>query len=121
VIRELKDAYALGKIPTKDLAANESFFQIVLLAYNLLNWFKRLAVPPDWQRMTLQRLRQRLLFVPAQLVHPAGMPTLRIMSGYLYARVFLDIKGRIEKLKPLSDSLTQKTPPRPRARPPQRS
>jgi hypothetical protein len=66
VIRELKDAYALGKIPTKDLAANESFFQIVLLAYNLLNWFKRLAAPPDWQRMTLQRLRQRLLFVPAQ-------------------------------------------------------
>ncbi|MBI3896575.1 MAG: hypothetical protein HY313_11660, partial [Acidobacteria bacterium] len=41
----LKDAYALGKIPTKDFLANEAFFQIVLLAYNLLNWFKRLCVP----------------------------------------------------------------------------
>src|SRR5207302_320098 len=38
IIRELKDAYALGKIPTKDFWANEAFFQIVLLAYNLLNW-----------------------------------------------------------------------------------
>lgn len=35
IIRELKDAYALGKIPTTDFAANEAFFQIVLLAYNL--------------------------------------------------------------------------------------
>jgi hypothetical protein len=117
VIRELKDAYALGKIPTKDLSANEGFFQIVLLAYNLLNWFKRLAAPPDWQRMTLQRLRQRLLFVPAQLVHPAGVPTLRIMPSYLYSRAFLDILGRIEKLKPLSDSRTEKTPSRLRAKP----
>ena len=61
IIRELKDAYALGKIPTKDFAANEAFLQIVLLAYNLLNWFKRLCVPPRWQRATLQRMRQRLL------------------------------------------------------------
>src|SRR5947209_6316509 len=52
IIRELKDAYALGKIPTQDFAANEAFFQIVLLAYNLLNWFKRLCVPPHLQRAT---------------------------------------------------------------------
>src|SRR5437016_4219383 len=67
IIRELKDAYALGKIPTKDFAANEAFFQIVLLAYNLLNWFKRLCVPPHLQRDTLQRLRQRLFLVPRQV------------------------------------------------------
>jgi len=45
IIRELKYAYALGKIPTKDFQANEAFFHIVLLAYNLLNWFKRLCAP----------------------------------------------------------------------------
>jgi hypothetical protein len=32
IIRELKDAYALGKIPTKDFQANEACFQIVLSA-----------------------------------------------------------------------------------------
>jgi hypothetical protein len=48
-----------------------------------LNWFKRLAAPPGWQHMTLQRIRQRLLFVPAQLVRPAGTPTLRIMPSGL--------------------------------------
>lgn len=101
IIRELKDAYALGKIPTKDFAANEAFFQIVLLAYNLLNWFKRLCVPPRWQRATLQRMRQRLLVVPAQLVRPGGVPTLRIAPGYVYTEDFLAILKRIRHVQPL--------------------
>jgi hypothetical protein len=102
IIRELKEAYALGKIPTQDFAANECFFQVALLAYNLLNWFQRLCLPPRWQRSTLQRLRQRFLVVPAQLVHPAGVPTLRIASSYVYTRDFLNIRRRIRSIRPFA-------------------
>jgi hypothetical protein len=101
IIRELKDAYALGKIPTKDFAANEAFFQIVLLAYNLLNWFKRLCAPAHLQRATLQRLRQRLFVVPSQLVRPGGVPTLRIAPSYAYQADFLETLRRIHGLKSL--------------------
>jgi len=101
IIRELKDAYALGKIPTKDFLANEAFFQIVLLAYNLLNWFKRLCVPAHLQRATLQRLRQRLFLVPSQLVRPGGRPTLRIAPSYPYVGDFVETLRRIRRLRPL--------------------
>jgi Transposase DDE domain group 1 len=99
IIRELKDAYALGKIPTKDFPANEAFFQVVLLAYNLLNWFKRLCVPGRLQRATLQRLRQRLFLVPSQLVRPGGVPTLRIAPSYPYVGDFLEVLRRIRRLR----------------------
>jgi hypothetical protein len=99
IIRELKDAYALGKIPTEDFPANEVFFQIVLLAYNLLNWFKRLSAPPHLQRATLQRLRQRLFVVPSQLVRPGGVPTLRIAPSYPYVDDFLETLRRIRRLR----------------------
>ncbi len=99
IIRELKDAYALGKIPTKDFPANEAFFQIVLLAYNLLNWFKRLCAPAHLERATLQRLRQRLFLVPSQLVRPGGVPTLRIAPSYPYVADFLETLRRIRGLK----------------------
>jgi len=114
IIRELKDAYALGKIPTQDFAANESFFQIALLAYNLLNWFKRLCVPPRWQRTTLGRMRQRFLVVPAQLVHPAGVPTLRIAPGYIYSDDFLETLRRIKTVRPLLEENTtpKRLPPK---------
>jgi len=104
IIRELKDAYALGKIPTQDFAANEMYFQLALLAYNLLNWFKRLCVPPRWQRATLQRLRQQFLVVPAQLVRPAGVPILRIAPSQVHTDEFLDILRRIQSTKPFSNS-----------------
>jgi hypothetical protein len=100
IIRELKDAYALGKIPMKDFQANEAFFQIVLLAYNLLNWFKRLCAPAQLQRATLQRLRQRLFVVPSQLVRPGGVPTLRIAPSYAYEADFLETLRRIRRLRP---------------------
>jgi len=100
IIRELKYAYALGKIPTNDFQANEAFFQIVLLPYNLLNWFKRLCVPPHLQRTTLQRLRQCLFVVPAQLVRPNGVPTLHLAPSYPWASDFLETLRRIRHLRP---------------------
>jgi hypothetical protein len=99
IIRELKDAYALGKIPTKDFPANEAFFQIVLLADNLLNWFKRLCAPAHLQRATLPRLRQRLFVVPAQRVRPDGIPTLRLAPSYAFATDFLATLRRIRTLR----------------------
>ena len=100
IIRELKYAYALGKIPTNDFQANEAFFQIVLLAYNLLNWFKRLCVPPHLQRATLQRLRQHLFVVPAQLVRPGGVPTLHLAPSYPWGSDFLETLRRIRRMPP---------------------
>jgi hypothetical protein len=100
IIRELKGAYALGKIPTKDFLANEVFFQIVLLAYSLLNWFKRLCVPVHLQRATLQRLRQRLFVVPTQVVRPGNVLTLRLAPGYAFAADFLNTLQRIRQLPP---------------------
>ncbi len=95
----MKDAYTLGKIPTQDFPANEAFFQIVLLAYNLLNWFKRLCAPAPLRRSTLQRLRQRLFLVPSQLVRPGVVPTLRIAPSYPYLAEFLETLRNIRRLR----------------------
>lgn len=98
VIREMKEAYALGKIPTGRWDANTAYFQIVVFAYNLLNWFKRFCVPPEWQRLTLQTLRQRLLVIPAELVRPQGRAVLKIPRSYPHKDAFLKTLHRIASL-----------------------
>lgn len=99
IIRELKAAYALDKIPMHDFAGNEVFFQLVLLAYNLLNWFKRLCAPPILQRATLQRMRRQLFLAPAQLVRPQGRPVLRLARAYPYPGLFRDTLRCIHRLR----------------------
>ncbi len=98
VIREMKEAYALGKIPTGLWDANVAYFQIVVFAYNLLNWFKRFCVPPEWQRLTLQTLRQRLLLIPAELVRPQGRAVLKMPRSYPHKAAFLKTLRRIAAL-----------------------
>lgn len=90
IIRELKAAYALNKIPMQDIGGSEAVFQLVLLAYNLLSWFKRLCAPPSLQRATLQRLRQQLFLAPAHLTRPQGRPVLRLAHAYPFPDMFRD-------------------------------
>lgn len=99
IIRQLLEAYTLGKIPTKDWASNQAYFHLVLFAYNLLKWFQRLCLPSDWQRFNLQTIRNQLLVVPAQLLRPQGRPTLSLPNSYPYADTFLQILENIQNLE----------------------
>lgn len=76
LIKQLKGDYALGSIPTRHFFANATYFHLLLLAYNLVNWFKRLCLPPEFQYATLQTLRQRILLMPAQLSRTQNRPRL---------------------------------------------
>jgi hypothetical protein len=99
IIRELKAAYALNKIPMQDFGGTEAFFQLILLAYNLLSWFKRLCAPPSLQRATLQRLRRQLFLAPAHLTRPQHRPVLRLAHAYPFPVLFRDTLRQIHRLK----------------------
>ena len=88
IIKELKTDYPLTKIPTKHWAANEAYFHLLLFAYNLVNWFKRLCLPASWHRATLRTIRTELLLAPAELVRPKGAPALKLPANFLYRETF---------------------------------
>jgi hypothetical protein len=44
IVKQLKGDYALGQIPSRHFFVNETYFHLLLLAYNLMNWFKRLCL-----------------------------------------------------------------------------
>lgn len=99
LIKELKGDYPLAKIPTKHYAANEAYFHILLFSYNLINWFKRLCLPKEFQNMTLSTLRHRLLLIPGELIRSGNRPTLKLPSNYLYKDAFEYAIKKIDKLK----------------------
>jgi hypothetical protein len=99
IIKELKGDYPLGKIPTKYFAANEAYFHTLLFSYNLINWFKRLCLPKEFQNMTLKTLKARLLLIPGELVRTENKPTLKLPANFLYKEVFEYAIKKIEKLK----------------------
>ena len=81
LIKQLKRDYAMGSIPTHHFFANETYFHLLLLAYNLVNWFRRLCLPEEFQRATLQTLRNKILLMPAQLLRTGNRPRLDLPAS----------------------------------------
>jgi hypothetical protein len=98
-IRELLYDLPLGKIPTADWVANVAFFQTVLLAFNLVHWFKRLCLPAAWAKATVETVREDFLVLPAKLVRNARRNVLQLPKGYHYEKEFLSAAKAAEKLQ----------------------
>jgi len=73
-IRELREDFALRKIPTRAFAANALYLEIVRLAYNLVTAFQRTCLPEEWQSLTLSKLRHKLFWLPGELMRPDNRP-----------------------------------------------
>ena len=100
-IREIREDYALSKIPTRAFEANALYLEVVRLAYNLVTAFQRTCLPEEWQSLTLSKLRHRLFWLPGELTRPQNRPTLRLVNSPLIAKTGEKILHRVHKLKPL--------------------
>lgn len=97
-IKELKNSYPLTKIPTQSYTANIAYLQILLFAFNLVNWFKRLCLPKEFRYKTLRTIRQDLIVIPARLVRIGRSNILRLPAKYPYQKLFYKIAKNIETM-----------------------
>jgi hypothetical protein len=89
-IRELREDYALRKIPTRAFAANTLYLEILRLAYNLVTAFQWTCLPEGWQSLTLSNclvlgkgsLRPNCPLWPAA---PPPDPFFRLPANELFA------------------------------------
>jgi hypothetical protein len=87
-IGELKHGYGLDKLPCGQLLANAAYFQIVLLAHNLVQTFKRFALPQSWRTFCIKNLRFRLLCQAAIVVRHARRLILKLPEAFPFFREF---------------------------------
>src|SRR5450432_1557124 len=100
-IRELREDFALRKIPTASFAANALYLEIVRLAYNLVTAFQRTCLDESWQALTLQKLRYKLFLIPDELTRPQNRPVLRLRPSPMVESLAETILARASRLKPL--------------------
>jgi len=100
-IRELREDFALRKIPTRAFAANALYLEIVRLAYNLVTAFQRTCLQKSWQALTLSKLRHRLFWLPGELTRPQNRPTLRLPNRPAIQEWTAQILRQTRTLKPL--------------------
>jgi Transposase DDE domain group 1 len=100
-IHELREAFALRKIPTASFAANALHLEFIRLAHNLVIAFQRTCLPTDLQNCSLQQLRLKLFLIPGEITRPHNRPTLRLKDSPFLQHLAQETLNRIAKLRPL--------------------
>jgi len=88
VIRELKEGYGVDHILSEDFLAAAFYFQLQLLAYNLVQFFKGVHLERSWWPMRLKQLRYRLLNIAGVVVRHARTTVLRLTQQYRHFTTF---------------------------------
>ena len=102
-IGELREDFALRKIPTRAFAANALYLEIIRLAYNLVTAFQRTCLPEDWRDFTLAKLRYKLFWLPGELTRPQHRPILRLAEIPALRGLSERILQHVYQQKPLAD------------------
>lgn len=98
-IRELAYDYPLAKVPTQEWIPNVAFFQILLLAFDIVHYFKRTCLPKSYRYKTLKTLRMEMLVLPGRLIKRDNRRGLKLPHGYHFQPEFEHAMGKIDKLK----------------------
>jgi hypothetical protein len=98
-IKEHKSGFGLEKLPTQKFHANWAYLLIGQLAFNLVAWFKRLVLPPSYQRATIKTLRHHLLNLAGKLVHTARRCFLMISHHSRYQALWRFAIGQLTHLQ----------------------
>lgn len=94
LLYELKEGFAVRHLPCGGLLPNAAYFQIGILAYNLVQALKLLALPPAWQKLRIKTLRFRLLGVAALVCRHARRVHLKLPSSYPHFLLFRRARWR---------------------------
>lgn len=100
-IKEHKSGFALEKLPSQRFHANWAYLLIGQLAFNLLAWFKKLILPPDYHHKTIKTIRHHILYLAGKIVRSARQNFLVFSDSYLFQHLWLHA---IDKLALISFS-----------------
>lgn len=99
-IKEGKGGFDFSAVSSKTKLVNANRFQLHVLAYNLFNWFRRLALAAGMRKLRIDTIRLKLLKIAARVVHSARYTTFKLCSSCLYKSEFHETLQNIRQLQP---------------------
>lgn len=98
-IKEGKHATKWTRLSCHDFRDNQVRLQLFALAYNLGNFLRRLALPPEVKHWSLTTMKEKLIKIGAKVVKHARYVVFQMAEVAVPRRLFAEILGRIALLR----------------------
>ena len=97
-IKESKSGFNFDSVSSHTRIVNANRLQAHALAYNIFNWFRRLALSANMRKQRIDTVRLKLLKIATKVVHSARYITFKPCSSCPYKEEFYDTLSAIGKL-----------------------
>ena len=98
-IKESKNGFDFAALSSRSKVVNSNRLQIHTLAYNIFNWFRRLALPESMRRNMVDTIRLKLIKIAARVVRSARYTTFKLCSSCPYKNYFYQTLENIRQLQ----------------------
>ena len=99
-IKEGKSGFDFASVSSSSKLVNANRLQVHALAYNLFNWFRRLALAVSRRKQRIDTLRLKLLKIAVRVVKSARYQYFKLCSSCPYKKEFYETLEHIRKLQP---------------------
>jgi hypothetical protein len=93
-IKELKNGFGLGRMPSGDFGGNAVYFGIGIMTYNLFLAQRLFTMPEEWQAKTIKSIRWLLVEVGGKLIRRSRGIILKIAVGMEKYKIYQKIRLR---------------------------
>ena len=77
-IKESKSSFDFASVSSHTRIVNANRLQVHALAYNIFNWFRRLALSANMRKQRIDTVRLKLLKIAAKVIHSARYITFKL-------------------------------------------
>jgi hypothetical protein len=99
-IKEGKSGFDFSSVSSHSMIVNANRLQIHALAYNLFNWFRRLALAANMRKLQVDTIRLKLMKIAAKAVKSARYIVFKLCLSYPYKQEFYETLMNIQSLHP---------------------
>ena len=99
-IKEGKNAVKWTRLSCREFKDNAVRLQLFVLAYNLANFLRRLALPRSIRHWSLTTLKEKLVKIGAKVVRHSRYVIFQLAEVAVPRQLFAAILGRIQRLAP---------------------
>ena len=97
-IKESKNGFDFASVSSHTRIVNANRLQVHALAYNVFNWFRRLALSANMRKQRIDTVCLKLLKIAAKVIHSARYTTFKLCSSCPYKNEFYKTFSNIGKL-----------------------
>ena len=99
-IKEGKSGFGFASVSSPSKLVNANRLLVHALAYNLFNWFRRLALAASMRKQCIDTIRFKLLKIAARVVRSARYKYFKLCSSCPYKKEFYETLENIHNLRP---------------------